>query len=29
MVLIPLGFFLWKAPIQGQEAFLMRFRKEG
>jgi membrane protease YdiL (CAAX protease family) len=28
-VLIPLALFLWKAPIDGQEAFLLRSGEEG
>ncbi len=28
-VLLPLALYLWKAPIDGQEAFLLRRRKEG
>ncbi len=29
LALIALAFYLWKAPIHGQEAFLLRARREG
>lgn len=29
LVLVLLGLYLWKAPIQGQRAFLLRARREG